>query len=98
MRRWRRHGSGCSGCDLDGRAPRPHWSFPVMFTSVLIANRGEIASRIIRTARRMGMRTIAVRSEADAGALFVREADEKHLIGPAAARDSYLNIERIMDV
>ncbi|MCZ8103022.1 MAG: acetyl/propionyl/methylcrotonyl-CoA carboxylase subunit alpha [Burkholderiales bacterium] len=69
-----------------------------MFTSVLIANRGEIACRVIRTARRLGMRTIAVYSEADAGALFVRQADEAHLIGPAPARESYLVGERILAV
>src|SRR3712207_2675692 len=69
-----------------------------MLESVLIANRGEIACRIIRTAQRLGMRTIAVYSEADTGALFVRMADEAHLIGPAPARESYLAIERIIDV
>ena len=69
-----------------------------MLESVLIANRGEIACRIIRTAKRLGMRTIAVHSEADSDALFVRMADESHLIGPAPARDSYLQIERILDV
>ncbi|PSC03011.1 carbamoyl-phosphate synthase subunit L [Alsobacter soli] len=69
-----------------------------MFSSVLIANRGEIACRIIRTARRLGMRTIAVHSEADADALFVREADEAHLIGPAPARESYLVGARILEV
>jgi 3-methylcrotonyl-CoA carboxylase alpha subunit len=66
--------------------------------SVLIANRGEIACRIIRTAKRLGMRTVAVHSEADAEALFVRMADEAHLIGPAPARDSYLRIDRILEV
>src|SRR5689334_16433480 len=69
-----------------------------MFSSVLIANRGEIACRIIRTARRLGMRTIAVHSEADADALFVREADEAYGIGPAPARESYLVGPRILDV
>src|SRR4051812_10384439 len=69
-----------------------------MLDSVLIANRGETACRIIRTARRLGIRTIAVYSEADAHALFVKMADEAHLIGPAPARDSYLNVERIMAV
>jgi 3-methylcrotonyl-CoA carboxylase alpha subunit len=66
--------------------------------SVLIANRGEIACRIIRTARRLGMRTIAVYSEADADALFVQMADEAHLIGPAPARESYLVIDKIIEV
>jgi 3-methylcrotonyl-CoA carboxylase alpha subunit len=69
-----------------------------LFSSVLIANRGEIACRIIRTAKHLGLRTIAVHSEADRSALFVEMADEAHLIGPAPARDSYLNIERILAV
>jgi 3-methylcrotonyl-CoA carboxylase alpha subunit len=69
-----------------------------MIKSLLIANRGEIACRIIRTARRLGIRTIAVFSEADAGALFVGMADEAHLIGPAPARESYLVAERIIEV
>ena len=67
-----------------------------MLDSVLIANRGEIACRIIRTAKRLGMRTIAVHSEADARALFVAMADEAHPIGPAAARESYLDIGKII--
>ena len=69
-----------------------------MFSSVLIANRGEIAVRVARTAKRLGMRTIAVYSEADAGALHVRLCDEAHLIGPAPARESYLSIEKIVAV
>src|SRR4051812_15686822 len=64
--------------------------------SVLIANRGEIACRIIRTAQRLGMRTIAVFSDADAGALFVKLADEAHPIGPAAASESYLAVGKII--
>ena len=67
-----------------------------MFTSVLVANRGEIACRVFRTARRMGIRTIAVYSEADARALHVREADEAVLIGPAPARESYLDAARVL--
>ncbi|MFL5145732.1 MAG: biotin carboxylase N-terminal domain-containing protein, partial [Microvirga sp.] len=67
-----------------------------MLDSVLIANRGEIACRIIRTAKRLGMRTIAVHSDADARALFVAMADEAHPIGPAAARESYLDIGKII--
>ncbi|WP_121118371.1 acetyl/propionyl/methylcrotonyl-CoA carboxylase subunit alpha [Croceibacterium ferulae] len=68
-----------------------------MIRSVLIANRGEIACRIIRTARAMGIRTIAVHSDADARALHVREADEAVPIGPAPAAESYLVAERIIE-
>ncbi|MCS6627000.1 acetyl/propionyl/methylcrotonyl-CoA carboxylase subunit alpha [Roseibacterium beibuensis] len=67
-----------------------------MFKSVLVANRGEIACRVFRTARRMGLRTIAVHSEADADALHVREADEAVLIGPAPARESYLDGAKVL--
>ncbi|MGE5567136.1 MAG: biotin carboxylase N-terminal domain-containing protein [Parcubacteria group bacterium] len=67
-----------------------------MIGSLLIANRGEIARRIIRTARRLGVRTIAVYSEADAAAPHVREADAAVLIGPAPARESYLVPEKII--
>ncbi len=67
-----------------------------MFKSVLVANRGEIACRVFRTAKRMGIRTIAVYSEADAQALHVREADEVVLIGPAAARESYLVADKVL--
>ena len=69
-----------------------------MFESVLVANRGEVAVRIIRAAREFGLRTIAVYSKADAGALWARIADEAHEIGAAAPRESYLNIERIVEV
>jgi 3-methylcrotonyl-CoA carboxylase alpha subunit len=66
------------------------------FHTLLIANRGEIACRVIRTARAMGLRTIAVYSEADRGAMHVAMADEAVLLGPARARDSYLNIDRVI--
>ena len=68
-----------------------------MFKKILIANRGEIACRVIKTARRMGIATVAVYSEADANARHVRLADEAVLIGPAAARESYLKGDRIVD-
>ena len=64
---------------------------------MLIANRGEIAVRIIRSARALGLRTVAVFSEADRGSPHVRSADGAVLIGPAPARDSYLRAERILD-
>jgi 3-methylcrotonyl-CoA carboxylase alpha subunit len=69
-----------------------------MFRSVLIANRGEIACRIARTAKRLGLRTIAVYSAADADALHVRVCDESHPIGPAEPRQSYLSIDRLIEV
>ncbi|ODU69725.1 MAG: methylcrotonoyl-CoA carboxylase [Novosphingobium sp. SCN 66-18] len=68
-----------------------------MIQSLLIANRGEIACRVIRTARGLGIRTVAVYSDADARALHVRQADEVVHIGPAPARESYLVGQRIID-
>ena len=68
-----------------------------MFRRLLIANRGEIACRIAATAKRMGLRVIAVHSEADAGARHVREADESVCIGPARAQASYLDIDALID-
>jgi 3-methylcrotonyl-CoA carboxylase alpha subunit len=67
-----------------------------MIDSLLIANRGEIARRILRTAKRLGVRTIAVHSDVDAATPFVREADEAVCIGPAAARESYLDQAKIL--
>src|SRR5467141_2937736 len=68
-----------------------------MFKRILIANRGEIACRVIKTARRMGIETVAVYSEADRDALHVEMADEAVLIGPPAAAESYLVMEKIVD-
>ena len=69
-----------------------------MIKSLLIANRGEIACRVIRTARQMGVRTIAVYSDADANALHVREADEAYRLGPAPVAESYLRTGRILKI
>ena len=68
-----------------------------MFSKILIANRGEIACRVAATARRMGIRTVAVYSDADVDALHVEMADEKVHIGPAPAAQSYLLIEKIIE-
>jgi 3-methylcrotonyl-CoA carboxylase alpha subunit len=73
----------------------PHYR---RFRTLLIANRGEIACRVIRTAKAMGLRTVAVYSEADRDAMHVAMADEAVLLGPARARDSYLNIKRVIEV
>jgi geranyl-CoA carboxylase alpha subunit len=74
------------------------WPLPIMtaFSKILVANRGEIACRITRTAQALGYRTVAVFSDADAGALHVRQADEAVRIGPPPAQDSYLNISGLL--
>lgn len=76
-------------------SPKPQGSTP-LFGTVLVANRGEIACRVIRTLRALGIRSVAVYSDADAGARHVREADVAVRIGPAAATESYLKIDAII--
>ena len=68
-----------------------------MFESVLVANRGEIARRVIRTVRALGIKAIAVYSEADADLPYVAEADEAVLIGPAQPAKSYLDVDAVME-
>src|SRR5262249_2997152 len=68
-----------------------------MFAKLLIANRGEIACRVMRTARRLGIRTVAAYSDADVNPLNVAMADEAVRIGPAPAKDSYLNVNAVID-
>src|SRR5438876_11840148 len=69
-----------------------------MFRKILIANRGEIAVRIIRACRELGIQSVAVFSDADRASLHVLLADEAYPIGPAPSRESYLRIDRLMDV
>src|SRR5947209_5471077 len=92
MRRSNRRNSACSGCDGMDRSKLYR-----RFRTLLIANRGEIACRVIRTARAMGLRTVAVYSEADGDAMHVALADEAVLLGAARARDSYLSVERLIE-
>ncbi len=69
-----------------------------MFNKILIANRGEIALRVIHACRKLGVKTVAVFSDADAHLPFVQQDDESHYLGPSPAADSYLNMGRIVEL
>src|SRR5260221_1219552 len=86
-------GSSCSGC---GRWRRSGAGGRPVFRKILIANRGEIALRVIRACKELGIKPVAVHSTADADALHVKFADEDVCIGPPASRDSYLNISAVL--
>ena len=75
-----------------------HPNYPKTFDKVLIANRGEIARRVIRTCKDMGVKTVAVYSDADLNSMFVKEADEAYRIGPPPSSESYLKMDTILDV
>jgi len=73
-------------------------NYPKTFDKILIANRGEISRRVIRTCRDMGVKTVAVYSDADMTSMFVKEADEAYRIGPPASSESYLKMDTILEV
>jgi len=73
-------------------------NYPKTFDKILIANRGEIARRVIRTCKDMGVKTVAVYSDADMNSMFVSEADEAYRIGPPPTNQSYLKMDTILDV
>ena len=71
-------------------------NYPKTFDKILVANRGEIARRVIRTCKEMGVKTVAVYSDADLNSMFVKEADEAYRIGPPAASESYLQMDTLL--
>jgi acetyl/propionyl-CoA carboxylase alpha subunit len=73
-------------------------TFPKTFDKILIANRGEITRRVIKTAKKMVIKTVAVYSDADMNSMFVKEADEAYRIGPPPTKDSYLRMDTILEV
>ena len=93
-----RHLDGSTPSTPTGRISAARYVQPRMFKKILIANRGEIAVRIIAACREMGIATVAVYSDVDRAALHVRKSDEAYSIGPAPAAESYLRTDKILDV
>ena len=73
-------------------------TYPKTFDKILIANRGEITRRVINTCKKMGIKTVAIYSDADMHSMFVKEADESYRIGPPPSKDSYLKMDTILEV
>src|SRR5580765_7599331 len=96
MKRKRGSPHSSKNASRSGRVDGAFGPATLMFSSLLVANRGEIACRVMRTAHRMGLRTIAVYSDADAHAPHVAMADQAVRIGPAPPRESYLNIDAVI--
>ena len=88
--------SRCSGSSRIPRASIPSTTSDAMYKRILVANRGEIALRVIRACRELGVETVAIFSEADRGARYLELADEAYCVGPAKAADSYLKIDRVI--
>lgn len=80
------------------RLHTPNKTYPKTFDKILIANRGEITRRVISTCKKMGVKTVAVYSDADMNSMFVKEADEAYRIGPPPTSESYLRMDIILDI
>jgi acetyl/propionyl-CoA carboxylase alpha subunit len=81
-----------------GTNVKPRAEYPKCYDKILIANRGEISRRVQRTCRKMGIKTVAIYSDADMNSSYVKEADEAYRIGPPPTKESYLKMDVVLDV